>query len=282
VRSCFRVGNVKVGFPRSVMASSWMPTSMCALADAAGTHKPAATKTIAAATPIRLGNDRLPSETRQHAAQAFLELYLRLPAEQLASAGDVGLPDLRIVDGQRLVDDLASRPGDAEDGLGQLVESELTGIAEVDRQVLAGFGQQDEPANEVVHVAEAARLAAVAEHSQWLALDGLSDKRRNRTPVARPHPWTVGIEDSCDRGIDALLCVVGHRHRLGVALGLVVDTARPDRVDVAPVRLRLGVHLRVAVDLTRGSEQKTGALELREPERVVRAVRAHLQRMQRH
>src|SRR2546430_17254740 len=92
VRSCFRVGNVKEGFPRSVMASSWMPTSMCALADAAATHKPAAMTTIAAATPIRLGNDRLPSETRQPAGQAILELYLRLPTGPLACAGGGGLP----------------------------------------------------------------------------------------------------------------------------------------------------------------------------------------------
>src|SRR2546425_4263949 len=137
VRSCFRVGNVKAGLPRSVMASSWMPTSMCALADAGGTAKPAATRTIAAATPMRLGNDRLPSETRQHAAQAFLELNLGLPAEELARTGDIGLPDLRIVNGQRLVDDLALRAGDAENGLSELVERELARGPDIDREMLA-------------------------------------------------------------------------------------------------------------------------------------------------
>src|SRR5512132_1934099 len=106
-----------------------MPTSMCALACAAGTARPAATRTIAAATPIRLRNDRLPSETRQHAAQAFLELNLRLPTEELARTGDVGLPDLRIIDGQRFVDELALRAGDTENGLGQLVERELGRVA---------------------------------------------------------------------------------------------------------------------------------------------------------
>src|SRR5213593_810102 len=158
VRSCFSVGNVNAGLPRSVMASSWMPTSMCALADAAGTARPAATRTIAAATPMRLGNDRLPSETRQHATQPFLELNLGLPAEKLARAGDVGLPDLGIVDGQRLVDDLALRAGDAEDGLGELVERELGRVPDIDREMLARLGQRHEPTNEVVHVTEAARL----------------------------------------------------------------------------------------------------------------------------
>src|SRR5439155_3539432 len=47
------------------------------------------------------------------------------------------------------------------------------------------------------------------------------------------------------------------------------------------VRLRLRMHLRVAVDLARRRDQEAGALELRETERVVRAVRADLQRVQR-
>ena len=97
----------------------------------------------------------------------------------------------------------------------------------------------------------------------------------------RAHARPVGVEDPHDRGVDALLAVVGHRQRLGVALCLVVDAARADRVDVAPVGLGLRVHLRVAVDLARRGEQEPGALELREAERVVRPVRADLQRVQR-
>src|SRR4051794_19639298 len=49
----------------------------------------------------------LPSEARQHAPQPLLELDLRFPAQHLPGSGDVGLTNLRIVDGQRLVDDLA-------------------------------------------------------------------------------------------------------------------------------------------------------------------------------
>ena len=81
--------------------------------------------------------------------------------------------------------------------------------------------------------------------------------------------------------VDALLAVVGHRQRLGVALGLVVDAARADRVDVAPVGLGLRVHLRVAVDLAGRGEQEARALALRQAERVVRAVGADLERVQR-
>ena len=81
--------------------------------------------------------------------------------------------------------------------------------------------------------------------------------------------------------VDALLAVVRHRQRLRVALRLVVDAARADRVHVAPVALRLRMHVRVAVDLARRGEQEPRALELGEAERVVRPVRADLQRVQR-
>ena len=138
-----------------------------------------------------------------------------------------------------------------------------------------------EPADEIVDEAEAPRLRAVAEHGQRLLLERLADERRDRAAVVRPHARPVGVEDAHDRRVDPLLAVIGHRQRLGVALRLVVDAARPDRVDVAPVGLRLRVHLRVAVHLARRREQEARALHLREAERVVRAVRADLERLQR-
>ena len=68
-------------------------------------------------TPMRLGNDRLPSEHRQHPAQPFLELDLGRPTEELPGARDVRLAHLWVVDGERLIDDLALRARDAQDGL---------------------------------------------------------------------------------------------------------------------------------------------------------------------
>ena len=58
----------------------------------------------------------------------------------------------------------------------------------------------------------------------------------------------------------ALGAVLRHREGLGEALGLVVDAARPDGVDVAPVRLGLGVHRRVAVHLARRGEDEARAM----------------------
>ena len=91
--------------------------------------------------------------------------------------------------------------------------------------------------------------------------------------VAQPHARAVGVEDADDLRVDAVKAVVGHRHRLGEALGLVVDAARADRVDVAPVGLLLRVLERVAVDLGRRGEHEPRLLRLRQAERVVRAER---------
>ena len=97
----------------------------------------------------------------------------------------------------------------------------------------------------------------------------------------RAHPRAVGVEGANDARVDALLAVVGHRQRLGVALGLVVDAARADRVDVAPIALGLRVDLRIAVDLGGRGEDEAGAVLLRQAEHVVGAVGADLERVQR-
>ena len=135
------------------------------------------------------------------------------------------------------------------------------------------------PADQVVDVTEAPRLRPVAEHRERLLGERLAHEVRDGAAVVRPHPRAVRVEDPHDRRVDALLAVVRHRQRLGVALRLVVDAARPDRVHVAPVRLGLRMDLRVAVDLARRGEQEAGALELRETERVVRPVGADLERV---
>ena len=76
--------------------------------------------------------------------------------------------------------------------------------------------------------------------------------------------------------------MVRHRERLGEPLRLVVDRARPDRVDVAEVGLRLRVHERIAVDLAGRREQEPGVVRPREIERAPGADRADVERLERH
>ena len=59
---------------------------------------------------------------------------------------------------------------------------------------------------------------------------------------------------------DAVVAVVGHDGGLGEALGFVVDRARADGVDVAPVGFDLGMHLGVAVALGGGGVEVAGAV----------------------
>jgi hypothetical protein len=54
--------------------------------------------------------------------------------------------------------------------------------------------------------------------------------------------------------------MVGHRDRLSVALGLVVDAADTYGVDIPPVILVLGVDEWVGVDLGGGGEHEAGPL----------------------
>src|SRR5215210_2223026 len=283
VRSFTSVGNVFVGATSGCTGSN-RPTSMPRAAAVSGGRVVPATAQRAIVTRAMLtflNFKWLPPEARQHPPQPLLELDFRLPAQHLPGSGDVGLANLRIVDRQRLVDDLALGRRDADDGLRELLDRELVGVAEVHRQVLAALGEQVETADQVVDVTKAARLRAVAEDGDRLVLERLPHEGRDRAPVVRAHARPVGVEDADDRGVHALLLVVRHRQRLGVALRLVVDAARPDRVDVAPVALGLRVDLRIAVHLARRGEEEARALELGEPERVVRAVRADLERVQR-
>ena len=91
----------------------------------------------------------------------------------------------------------------------------------------------------------------------------------------------VGVEDAHDPRLDPVVAVIGHRDRLGEPLGLVVAAARADRVDVAPVVFALGVDLGIAVDLGRAGQQEPRVLGLGQPERIVGAERADLERRDR-
>src|SRR5439155_18566580 len=131
------------------------PTSIPGAAPAAGTHSAATAARAAAVPPSLLNTGRRASPALDPAAQALFEVDLGLPAEQLPRPRDVGAAHLRIVLRQRLEDDLARGAGDADAGLGELEHRQLVdGVADIDRQMLARLGEQDEPADRVLDVTE--------------------------------------------------------------------------------------------------------------------------------
>src|ERR687896_355916 len=96
--------------------------------DAEGTATRAATS-AAATTHGLLRNDGF-LQRGVEPTEPVVERDVRLPAQNLLRARDVGLPDLRIVDRQRLEDDLAAAAPDLEHLLGQLEQRELLRVAD--------------------------------------------------------------------------------------------------------------------------------------------------------
>jgi len=204
-----------------------------------------------------------------------------LPAETRARERDVGLPDLRIVGRQRLVDDRARRSGHLDDQPRDLLDRHLLRVADIDRAAFLRQHQLDDAVDEIGDVTEAARLLPVAEDRDVLVDERLRDERRHGAAIADAHARAVGVEDADDLGVDLVEAAIRDRHRLREPLGLVVDAARPDRVDVAPVGFLLRMLERIAVDLRRRGDHERRALGLREAERLVRAERSDFQRLDR-
>ena len=109
----------------------------------------------------------------------------------------------------------------------------------------------------------------------------LPDERRHDAAVAQPHPRAVGVEDADDLRVHAVIAVVGHRHRFGETLRLIVNAARSDRVHVAPVIFLLRMDERIAVAFRSRGQEERRLLGFGEAERVVRAERADFQRRDR-
>ena len=156
------------------------------------------------------------------------------------------------------------------------------GVADIDRFVFLTAGEAPDALDEIGDVGEAACLGAIALDSERFTAEGLTAEGRDDAAVIEAHAGTVGIEDADDFGIDAMEAVIGHGHGLGEAFGFVVDAARADGVDVAPVCFGLGMDEGVAVDFASGGEQEDGAFGFGEAESVVGAEGADLEGRDRH
>ena len=86
--------------------------------------------------------------------EPFLQLHRRLPSQLLSGLRDVGLPDLGVVDGERLEHDLALRVREPLDRLRELQHGQLGRVADVDGVVHVGEQETVDPVDEVRDVAE--------------------------------------------------------------------------------------------------------------------------------
>ena len=219
----------------------------------------------------------IPAEPVDGAGEPLPHIDLGFPPEHRTRQRDVGPALHGIVLRQRPVLDRRLRPGDLENEIGELGDRVLVGVADVHRPHVARLEQRELPVDLVVDVAEAARLRAVAIEREGIAAKRLHDEVGDDTTVVGSHARPVGVERAHDADVELVGAVVGHRHGLGEALGLVVHATRSDRVDVAPVVLGLGVDERVAVHLARRGEVVLRTLGSRQSQRVVRAEASDLQ-----
>src|SRR6185312_4235894 len=90
------------------------------------------------------------------AFEALTQAHFGLPSQDLPGQRNVGLTDLRVVDGKRLEHDLRTRSRHLDYGLGQFEQRVLLRVADVDGIVVSGFSQRDQPADLVGDVTERA------------------------------------------------------------------------------------------------------------------------------
>src|SRR5262245_46887577 len=86
---------------------------------------------------LRTGGLQSAFEVGQRELEALLQRHLGLPPELGARPRDVGLADLRVVDGERLLDDPAPRLRELLHLLREGQDRELARVADVDGVVLA-------------------------------------------------------------------------------------------------------------------------------------------------
>lgn len=160
----------------------------------------------------------------------------------------------------------------------QLNHGEFSRVAEVHwaSDGVVAVHQAHEAFDQVIDVAEGARLGAVAIEGDGLVAQRLDDEVGHHTTVVGVHARTVGVEDTRHLNVYAVLAVVVEEEGLGATLAFVVAGARADGVDVPDIGLRLRVDLWVAIHLAgRGLEDlRLGSLG--EPEHVDSAVDAGL------
>src|SRR5689334_14957411 len=102
------------------------------------------------------------SEVFEGSPQAVLEVDARLPTQKCARPRDVGPALPGVIDGKVAMLDGALRAGDPDDRLRQLDHRHLVRVAEVGGELVAFLEHRHHAADQIRHVAEAARLAAVS------------------------------------------------------------------------------------------------------------------------
>src|SRR5260370_8376523 len=91
---------------------------------------------------------------------------------------------------------------------------------------------------------------AVAVNCDALVSQGLDDEVRHDTTVIGSHAWTVGIKNSCHLDAQVVLATIVEEQSFCTTLAFIVAGSQADRIDVAPIILRLGMNMRIPIYLS--------------------------------
>lgn len=183
--------------------------------------------------------------------QSVSECHLRLPAQFLLRQGDVGAASGWIVCGQRLLDEFYVGAGHFDNQFRQLANGEFTGVADIHRshEIIGAIHHGDHAFDQVITIAEGARLTAIAKDGDILTGQRLSDEVRNNASIVGMHPRSVGIENPHDPNVDFVHAMIIHEQCLGRAFAFVVASPRSQCVYIAMIALRLRMNFGVTVNL---------------------------------
>src|SRR6202011_1983976 len=100
--------------------------------------------------------------------------------------------------------------------------------------MLIGLAKPVDSVNQIRNKTKASGLLAIAVNGDRRSTQRLEYKIRQGAAIIQAHARAIRIEDSHDMGVHSVMPVVRHSRRFREALGLIVNTAWPHGIHVAP------------------------------------------------
>ena len=158
-----------------------------------------------------------------------------------------------IIRRQRLLNQFKSWVDLLADLISQLTNREFNWITEIERARDLTIHEADQTLHQILHVAKTARLTSIAIQSERFTAEGLHDEIAHHTTIIRQHSRTIGVENSGHTNLTAMHTLVVKAKGFSNTFAFVVTGANTMGVHIAPVTLRLRVHLGIAIHLTSAS-----------------------------
>ena len=150
-----------------------------------------------------------------------------------------------------------------------MADREFDGVGDVDRAKVIAIHQADHALDQIIHVAIAARMAAIAIEDERFAAQVLHNEVAHHAAIIRQHAQPIGVEDPHHpdlHAVHALAITEG----FGDALAFVVTAAEADRVHAAAIALQQRMFFRINLHLAGAGQQELGTHPLGQAEHVVK------------